>query len=63
MFKTSLKGSYSELTSVYAKQREWAEKENYVVTKPPFDIYITNPYEIMTPEELITEVYLPVMKK
>lgn len=61
--KTSLKGPYSELTSVYAKQREWIEKENYVVTKPPFDIYITNPYEIMKPEESITEVYLPVMKK
>jgi DNA-binding transcriptional MerR regulator len=60
--KSRLKGSYSEITSVYARQHEWLEKEKYCVVKPPFDVYITNPYETERPEDFITDVYLPVKK-
>lgn len=60
--KTRLKGPYSEITSVYAKHHEWLEKEKYCVAKPPFDVYITNPYETKRPEDFITDVYLPVKK-
>ncbi|GAA0741902.1 MerR family transcriptional regulator [Clostridium oceanicum] len=60
--KTRLKGSYSEITSVYAKQHEWLEKEKFCTAKPPFDVYITNPREIKRPEDFITDIYLPVKK-
>ncbi|NFM15859.1 MerR family transcriptional regulator [Clostridium sporogenes] len=61
--KTVVTGSYSEITSIYAKQREWAEKEGYVFAKPPYDVYVTNPTQVSTSKELITEVYCPVKKK
>lgn len=61
--KTVLEGSYSKLTSIYAKQREWVEKENYEFIKSPYDIYVTNPEQVSSPDDLITEVYYPVKKK
>ncbi|WP_315118468.1 GyrI-like domain-containing protein [uncultured Clostridium sp.] len=61
--KSVLKGSYSELTSVFAKLREWVENEGYELVNSPYEIYLTNPYEIKVPEENITEVYFPVKKK
>lgn len=61
--KSVLKGSYSELTSVFAKLREWVENEGYELVKSPYEIYLTNPYEISVPEENVTEVYFPVKKK
>lgn len=60
--KTRLKGTYSEIPSVYAKQHEWLEQEKYCVTKPPFDVYITNPRKTKRPKDFITDVYLPVKK-
>ncbi|MDA7026674.1 MerR family transcriptional regulator [Bacillus sp. CLL-7-23] len=61
--KSILKGSYSELTSVYARLWEWIENEQYELVNSPFEIYITNPNQATAPEELITEVYFPVKKK
>lgn len=61
--KSVLKGSYSELTSVFAKLREWVENEGYELVKSPYEIYLTNPYEISVPEENVTEVYFPIKKK
>lgn len=61
--KSVLKGSYSELTSVYAKLREWVENEGYELVKSPYEIYITDPYQATVPEDNVTEVYFPVKKK
>lgn len=61
--KTSLHGSYTELPSVYAKQREWAEKEGYEESGSLFEMYITDPSRVSSEKELITEVYYPVKKK
>lgn len=61
--KSVLKGSYSELTSVYAKLSEWAENEGYVLVKSPYEVYVTDPYQTNDPEDFITEVYFPVKKK
>lgn len=61
--KTVLKGSYSELTSVYAKLWEWAENEGYELVKSPYEVYMTDPYQANVPEDFITEVYFPVKKK
>lgn len=61
--KSVLKGSYSELTSVFAKLSEWVENEGYELVKSPYEIYITDPYEASIPEDIVTEVYFPVKKK
>ena len=50
--KTIVRGAYSELSSVYAKQIEWAEREGYHCTNALFEDVNDN----------ITEVYYPVKK-
>lgn len=61
--RSVLKGAYSNLTSVYAKLREWVEDEGYALTQSPYEVYVTDPYQALTAEELVTEVYFPVTKK
>lgn len=61
--KSVLKGSYPELTSVYAKLREWVENEGYKLVKSPYEVYVTDPNQATGPEDIITEVYFPVKKK
>lgn len=61
--KTVLYGSYSDLSSVYTKQREWAEKEDYESSDALYEVYVTDPSQISEESELITEIYYPVRKK
>ena len=60
--KTVVKGPYSDLASVYAKQTEWAEKEGYKCNGPLFEIYVTDPSQVADAKDNITEVYYPVKK-
>jgi effector-binding domain-containing protein len=60
--KTVLHGPYSGLPSVYAKQTEWAEKNGYSCTGALFEVYVTDPSQVMNESEYITEVYYPVKK-
>ena len=60
--KTVVQGAYSELPSVYTKQIEWAEKEGYQNTDALFEVYITDPSQISSVKDNITEVYYPVKK-
>ncbi len=60
--KTVVRGAYSELSPVYAKQIEWAEKEGYQNTTALFEIYVTDPSQIADAKDNITEVYYPVKK-
>lgn len=61
--KTVLHGSYSNLPSVYTKQREWAEKEGYESSNALYEVYVTDPSQVSDESELITEVYYPVKIK
>lgn len=61
--KAVLHGSYSNLPSVYAKQCEWAEKEGYESSDALYEVYVTDPSQVSSDQELITEVYYPVKKK
>ena len=61
--KTVLYGSYSNLSSVYTKQREWAEKEGYESNNALYEVYVTDPSQVTKESDLITEVYYPVKKK
>jgi len=60
--KSVLKGSYSNITSAYIKQKQFCEKYGYKSTNKPFDVYISNPYKITNIQDLITEIYMPVKK-
>lgn len=60
--KTTLHGSYSNLPSVYAKQRKWAEKEGYKSSNAMYEVYVTDPSQVADESELITEIYYPVKK-
>ena len=61
--KTVLYGSYSDLSSVYTKQCEWAEKEGYESNNALYEVYVTDPSKVSKESELITEIYYPVKKK
>ncbi len=60
--KTIARGTYSKLSSVYAKEIEWAEKEGYENTNALFEVYVTDPSQIADVSDNITEVYHPVKK-
>lgn len=60
--KTVVKGPYTDLTSVYAKQTKWAELEGYKCNGPLFEVYVTDPSLVRDEKENITEVYYPVKK-
>lgn len=61
--KTVVHGSYTGLSSVYTKQREWAEKEGYENNNALYEVYVTDPSQVADESGLITEVYYPVKKK
>lgn len=61
--KTVLYGSYSDLSSVYTKQCEWAEKEGYECNNALYEVYVTDPSQVSKENELITEIYYPIKKK
>ena len=58
----TLKGPYSELTSLYAKIQQWIENAGYTMAAAPYEVYVTDPAADILPEDFITEVYFPVKK-
>lgn len=60
--KTVLHGSYSDLPSVYAKQCEWAAKRDFENKDALFEIYVTDPSQVSSENELVTEIYYPIKK-
>ncbi len=61
--KSVLKGPYAELTSVYAKLREWVDDEGYDLAQSPYEVYVTDHQQAGVPEDIVTEVYFPIKKK
>ena len=61
--KTVVQGSYLQLSSVYARQIEWAEREGYENSNALYEEYVTDPTEVSKESELVTEVYYPVKKR
>lgn len=65
-FKTTLTGSYQNLTKAW--ETAYGELENlaeYKVKEPgePFEVYVNNPRTTPNPAELLTEIYLPVVNE
>lgn len=61
--KTVVQGSYSQLSSVYAKQIEWAKREGYENSNALYEVYVTDPAEALQENKLVTEVYYPIKKR
>lgn len=61
--KTTLHSGYSNLTSIYTKQCEWAEQNGYENNGPLYEVYITDPTQTSNEDDLVTEIYYPVKKK
>lgn len=61
--KTVVRGSYLQLSSVYTKQIEWAEKEGYENSNALFEVYVTAPAKVSEESQLVTEIYYPVKKR
>lgn len=59
--KSICKGPYDGLNATYAGLKAWMEREGYVLTAAPFDIYIGDP-QTQAEADLVTEVYFPVKR-
>ncbi|WP_238948531.1 MerR family transcriptional regulator [Clostridium sp. YIM B02569] len=59
---TTFIGPYSRLGEAYAKVVKWIEDNGYKYNGAPFDIYLTGPQSVKSPEEFVTEVCFPISK-
>ena len=57
------KGSYTQITDVYAAVIAWMEANGYESAGPMFNIYHVSPHETQNPDEFVTEICYPVKKK
>lgn len=61
--KTSLKGNYEHFSEAYEKARIYMEQNGYKEdpTRKMFEIYVTDPNEVVNPADLLTEIYIPII--
>ena len=56
------RGAYSELPSTYTRIVQWMEENGYQIAAPPYEIYVTDPAVIKSPDDYVTEIYFPIKK-
>ena len=59
----TFRGSYAQITDVYAALSAWIESNGYECCGPMFNIYHVSPHETSNPEEFVTEACFPVRRK
>ena len=59
----TFKGSYEQITNVYAAIVAWIDENGYEIDGPMFNIYHVSPHETSNPDEFVTEACYPVKKK
>ena len=57
------RGSYAQITNVYAAMIGWIEANGYETDGPMFNIYHISPHETKNPDEFVTEACYPIKKK
>ena len=57
------RGSYAQITDVYAAVIPWIEANGYEAAGPMFNIYHVSPHDTKNPDEFVTEVCYPIKKK
>ena len=55
-------GPYHQLGNAYAAVMKWIEENGCEISYAPFDVYMNDPRQVKSPEELITEVWFPIKK-
>jgi effector-binding domain-containing protein len=56
------KGSYDLLPTVYKKLAAYIQANQYEMALPTYEFYLNNPMQVK-PEELLTRIEIPVIKK
>lgn len=59
----TFKGSYEQITDVYAAMTSWIDANGYDYAGPMFNIYHVSPHETQNPDEFVTEACYPIVKK
>jgi effector-binding domain-containing protein len=61
--KTTLKGSYDNLSEAYAQAKSYMVKNGIQEhpTAHTFEVYVTDPTEVANPANYVTEIYIPVL--
>lgn len=59
----TFKGSYEQITDVYAAMTAWIDANGYDYADPMFNIYHVSPHETQNPDEFVTEACYPIVKK
>ena len=59
----TFKGSYEQITDVYAAMTAWIDANGYDYAGPMFNIYHVSPHETQNPDEFVTEACYPIVKK
>ena len=54
------RGSYTQITEVYAAVIAWIEANGYEPADPMFNIYHVSPHETQSPDEFVTEICYPI---
>ena len=57
------RGSYAQITNVYAAVIPWIEANGYEAAGPMFNIYHVSPHDTNDPDKFVTEVCYPIKKK
>ncbi|MDD4279595.1 MAG: GyrI-like domain-containing protein [Candidatus Sumerlaeales bacterium] len=57
------KGPYETIPEAYQFAYDWVAQNGYVPTQPSRESYIDGPWNKENPEDWLTEVQIPVMKK
>ncbi len=56
-------GAYEDLSKAYAFVFQWIEENGYTVCQPPRENYIDGIWNKESPEDWLTELQIPIMKK
>ncbi|MBO1582001.1 MULTISPECIES: MerR family transcriptional regulator [Bacillus] len=57
------KGTNDTLTNAYTAVQQWIEQNQYEVTGPVREVHIEGYHSTLNPEEHVTEIQIPVMKR
>jgi len=56
---TMHQGPYEQVAGTYARLIGWMAEQSLEMAGPPMEAYLNDPYEV-PPEEILTEVMIPV---
>ena len=55
-------GPYDDFSACYTALAEWIEREGYIISGPPIELYVKGCQDNVQPSEYVTEIYFPIKK-